>query len=317
VGDRLEELLDDPDANVRAGASAALGYTGRLDLWPVLARALKDQDWRVAYSACLSLAQLKAKGALPSLRAAAESHWYPRVRFTATYAEHQILETEVPLKVLAHVGHGAKQGLDGVQFGSFGGTDYGLSPMDEASVAKLGVVSSLATILPWSRSEWLDPEHKTFEELHPKLYGAIAEETRKAKNGHWSECRLKGMEVRGETTLVALSAGEWVGGLFAVSKDGEASLIVDEDVHELIDWNGRLIALVGMWHMGMDEGRALEITREDGVWSAKFLHAMPGCPWSGGVLPDGRLFANCEGGAVAIGKDGRFEYLGGGTGRGQ
>jgi HEAT repeat protein len=317
LGDRLAELLDDPDANVRTGACAALGYTGRLDLWPVLARALKDQDWRVAYSACISLARLQAKGALPSLRAAAESHWYPRVRFTAIYAEHQILGTEVPLEVPAHVGHGAKRGLDGVQFGSFDSTDYGLSPMDEASVAKLGVFSSLATVMPWSRAEWLSPEQKTFEELHPKLYGAIAEETKKAKNGHWGECRLKGMVERGESTLVALSAGEWVGGLFAVTKEGKASLIVDENVHELIDWNGRLIALVGMWHMGMDEGRALEITQKNGVWSAKFLYAMPGCPWSGGVLPDGRLFANCEGGAVAVGKDGRFEYLGGGTGRGQ
>ena len=189
--------------------------------------------------------------------------------------------------------------------------------MDEASVEKLGVVSSLATVLPWSRSEWSDPQRKTFEELHPRLFGAIAAETKKAKNGHWSDCRLTGMVGRGDTTLVALSAGEWVGGLFAVSKDGKALLIVADDVHELIDWNGRLIALVGMWHMGMDEGRALEITQKDGVWSAKFLYAMPGCPWSGGVLPDGRLFASCEGGAVAIGKDGRFEYLGGGTGRGQ
>lgn len=317
LGERLAELLDDPDANVRAGACAALGYTGRLDLWPVLARALKDHDWRVAYSACLSLARLKAKGALPSLRAAAESHWYPRVRFTATYAECQILGTEVPLEVPAHVGHDAKGVLDEIQFGTFDSTDYRLSPMDEDSVGKLGVVSSLATVLPWSRSEWLDPEQKTFEELHPALFAAISEETEKAKNGHWRECRLKGMVERGESTLVALSAGEWVGGLFAVTQEGKASLIVDENVYELIDWTGRLIALVGMWHMGMDEGKALEITREDGVWSAKFLYAMPGCPWSGGVLPDGRLFANCEGGAVAIGKDGRFEYLGGGTGRGQ
>lgn len=317
LGERLAELLDDPDANVRTGACAALGYTGRLDLWPALARALKDQDWRVAYSACLSLAQLKAKGALPSLRAAAEAHWYPRVRFTAIYAECQILGTEVPLEVPAHVGHGAKGDLDEIQFGTFDSTDYGLSPMDEASVGKLGVVSSLATVLPWSRREWMGPDQKTFEELHPGLYAAIADETEKAKNGHWGECRLKGMAERGETTLVALSAGEWVGGLFAVTKEGKASLIVDENVYELIDWNGRLVALVGMWHMGMDEGKALEITRKDGVWLAKFLYAMPGCPWSGGVLPDGRLFANCEGGAVAIGKDGRFEYLGGGTGRGQ
>lgn len=317
LGERLAELLDDPDANVRAGACAALGYTGRLDLWPALARAARDQDWRVAYSACLSLARLKAKGALPSLRAAAKAHWYPRVRFTATYAEHQILGTEVPLEVPVHVGHGAKRGIDELQFGTFDGTDYSLSPMDEASVGKLGVVSSLAAVLPWSRSEWLDPEQKTFEELHAKLYGAIAEETEKAKNGHWGECRLKGMAERGETTLVALSAGEWVGGLFAVTKEGKASLIVDGNVHELIDWNGRLIALAGIWHMGMDQGKALEITQKDGVWSARFLHAMPGCPWSGGVLPDGRLFANCEGGAVVIGKDGRFEYLGGGTGRGQ
>ncbi len=317
LGDRLAELLDDPDANVRSGACAALGYTGRLDLWPVLARALKDQDWRVAYSACLSLARLQAKGALPSLRAAAESHWYPRVRFTAIYAQHQILGTEVPLEVPAHVGHGTGRGIEEIQFGSFEETDSGLSPMDEASVEKLGVVSPLATVLPWSRSEWSDPQRKTFEELHPRLFGAIAAKTKKAKNGHWSDCRLTGMVERGDTTLVALSAGEWVGGLFAVSKEGEASLMVADDVHELIDWNGRLIALVGMWHMGMDEGKALEITQKDGVWSAKFLYAMPGCPWSGGVLPDGRLFANCEGGAVAISQDGRFEYLGGGTGRGQ
>jgi hypothetical protein len=62
--------------------------------------------------------------------------------------------------------------------------------MDEALVGKLGVVSSLATVLPWSRREWLGPDQKTFEELHPGLHAAIAEETKKARDGDWGECRL-------------------------------------------------------------------------------------------------------------------------------
>jgi hypothetical protein len=65
--------------------------------------------------------------------------------------------------------------------------------------------------------------------------------------------------------------------------------------------------------MGMDRGAVHEVFLEDGKWKARFLYALPGCPVSGGLFPDGRLVANCYGGAVAISKDGRFEYLGSGN----
>lgn len=313
IGDQLVGLLDDKDPNVRLGACRTLGYTNRLDLWPHLTRALKDRDWRVSFSACLGLARWQAKGSLPSLEWLAENHWYPRVRHTAKYAIQRIHGTtptdEQELQIVSPI-----DSPDTIRsffaFG-FGGNMEGAS-LDEAAMAKLRIERPSVKPIVWDVPGDDSAELETFRTLYPELHSAICEADPKGKTGQWGNlCRLTGMLEQDGTTLVAFSAGEWVGGLLSIPAKGEASLLLNENIYQLLDWNGTLVTLSGIYHMGMVDGTVHEIAQENGRWVAKFLHALPGCPWNGGLLPDGRLFANCSDGAVAIGKDGRFEYLSG------
>lgn len=83
-----------------------------------------------------------------------------------------------------------------------------------------------------------------------------------------------------------------------------------------MEWDKRLIAFAGFQHSMTDRGAVYEVAQDAGVWTAKYRFALPGCPQTNvGILPDGRLFANCQGGAVAISADGTFTYLGSGDGR--
>lgn len=305
VGDALVELLDDPEPSVRLGACLTLGYTTRLDLWPHLVRALKDKDWRVSFAACSSLGQLKAKGAEASLDALAKSHWYPRVSHAALAARFLVQGKEPPEEISRHVGFGS--GGEAFFF-DFSSLDRHLQPMDEA---KLGLASpSQRRLVPWGTEEDLNTGAETFMSLHPRLHKAISALPDARSWG--GICRFVSLLERKDVTFVALAAGEWVGGLFAVSAGGEAGTVLKKDITALMEWNGRIVTLSGMDHMGMDEGAVHEVVLKDGKWAAAFLHALPGCPRSGGLLPDGRLVANCNGGAVAIARDGSFEYLGSG-----
>lgn len=305
VGDQLADLLDDPDPGVRLGACRTLGYTTRLDLWPFLAKALKDSDWRVAFAACSSISQLKAKGADASLEALAKSHWYPRVRHAALCARYRIKGEVSPEE---HSRHVSISGDDNDFFFDFSESDILLAPMAEA---KLGLPElDKRERFPWGTEAEKDAGEVSFMTLHPELHRAISASPDAKKWGNI--CRFVDMVEKEETHFVALSAGEWVGGLFSLSGEGKAVTLLKENIAALIEWDNRLVTLSGMYHMGMDEGAVHEVVFKDGEWRARYLYALPGCPISGGLLPDGRLVANCEGGAVAIGKDGRFEYLGSG-----
>ncbi|QJE94848.1 HEAT repeat domain-containing protein [Luteolibacter luteus] len=305
IGDELAELLDDPNANVRLGASRTLGFTGRLDLWPHLARALKDSDWRVAFSACVSLGQLKAKGADVSLENLGKQHWYPRVRHAASYARSLIQGKEPSQEDVRHVGGEASI------FFLYEQEDLSLLPLKESQPAFPPLPKREFII--WGGSGSDNIIEGSFRAKHPELHAAISTLPESRRGGDLTI--LTGILEKEGVNFVALRAGEWVGGLFAVDKMGKASLLIDENIMELLDWNGRIVALGGLSHMGMDHGSLYEVTMEDGKAAAKLLRALPGCPWRGAILPDGRLFANCEGGAVAISSDNTITYLGSGDGR--
>ena len=80
----------------------------------------------------------------------------------------------------------------------------------------------------------------------------------------------------------------------------------------MLKWNGDIVVLAGQSHMGIDYGELLRLSHDGKTWKKEHLHALPGCPQVGLILKDGRLFANCAGGAVAISKNGEIEYLGSG-----
>lgn len=313
----LMALLGDPDPNVRLGACRTLGFTGRPELcWPALAHALKDPDWRVSFSACLSLAQLKDKEAIPALEKLAASHWYPRVRHAAALAVHRIKGT-TPSDEQARFTAGNVAGNKSPEafFFIFGESNGQSSPLGSEAIRKLGANPPGSPFVLWETSDASSDKIPSIKSLHPRLYGSIREASPKATDGTWPpDARASVMTARPGVSFVAVEAGEWVGGLFVIGEDNKATNILDENITALLDWDGRLVALSGIDHMGMSEGAVHEIIPSGDKWTSKMIHALPGCPILGALLPDGRLLANCEGGAVAISKDGKFEYLGSGEG---
>ena len=345
VGESLTELLNDSNPYVRVGACNALGFTGRVDLWPKLVAALKDDDWRVSFCTCLGLARLKAAGALPSLEELGRNHWYPKVRDAADYATI-VLKDGSPSKAQKE------------RFGSFGYDEdwrivmeFGLLRLDDQrDVYPVSREFERAVIkrdrrLPWdtyntgdnsealssegvSRLRWdtrdtgekksgpsdMSPSAKqeapTFRNRYPAEYAAVSAVT--GKDQSWERilfCELTGRQEREGEALLAFHGGrDSYGGLFVVTA-GRARLILNRHVENLIEWDGRIVALTSI---DLDDGVVVEILREKEGWDVRPLHALPGEPIQSGIWPDGRLFVNTRGGGVIIGKDGAFEFMGSG-----
>ena len=323
---RLVELLDNRDANVRLGACRTLGYLGKIDVWPHLGRMLKAEDWRIAHSAALSLTQLGAEGGRPLLESCRENHWYPRVRHVADYALRRLAggdATEIDSKRLGPATHGAK--LEAA-FDSYDWKDEFLKPLDDLSHLALPVRKEKPeSILYFARPEneeyakvleAMEGGRRTLEISHSDIYRAILAGAPEAVE-QWKRLerfgpRVIAMVEEADTTVVAIAAGEWHGGIFVVKKGEPAKLVYGGFIRFMFRWNREIVVLSGLTHMGIDQGAVYRIAPDGDGWQARFLYALPGCPQFGCVLADGRLLANCMGGAVAITPDGEFEYLGSG-----
>ncbi len=349
LAERLIALLDDPDPNVRLAACRTLGYLGDLNAWPHLCRMLKAEDWRIAYSAALSLTQLKALASRPSLKFCRDHYWYPRVRYAADFALRRLAEVDATKADRDRLGPTVNAKNLESAFGTFDFHDGQLRPLDDlASIPGLTLPAKDAEMkdsLYFARPQ--DPEIAKRDDMqgspdltlpreqelaqarqsvyagipslqtnHPPLYQAIVQGAPEAikdwKNVGLFGPRVIAIEYETDTTFVAIAAGEWYGGLFVIEPGQNARWIFKDFLKTLLRWNGHLITLSGMSHMGMDYGTVHRVVRDGTKWKTEFLYALPGCPQFGSVLADGRLFANCEGGAVAISPNGKFEFLGSG-----
>jgi len=349
LAERLIALLDDPDPNVRLAACRTLGYLGDLNAWPHLCRMLKAEDWRIAYSAALSLTQLKAVASRPSLKFCRDHYWYPRVRYAADFALRRLAEVDATKADQDRLGPTVNAKNLESAFGTFDFHDGQLRPLDDlASIPGLTLPAKDAEMkdsLYFARQQ--DPEIAKRDDMqgtpdltlpreqelaqarqsvyagipslqtnHPPLYQAIVQGAPEAikdwKNVGLFGPRVIAIEHEADTTFVAIAAGEWYGGLFVIEPGQNARWIFKDFLKTLLRWNGHLITLSGMSHMGMDYGTVHRVVRDGTKWKTEFLYALPGCPQFGSVLADGRLFANCGGGAVAISPNGKFEFLGSG-----
>jgi hypothetical protein len=97
AGDAAMALLASPQPGIRAMAAASLGYVRYQPAQQALQRVLADPaDVYASAFAALALGRLGDRAALPGLRRAASSYWYPPVRDYATAAIEQI-EHPAPL----------------------------------------------------------------------------------------------------------------------------------------------------------------------------------------------------------------------------
>jgi hypothetical protein len=92
---------------------------------------LKAEDWRIAYSAALSLTQLKAVASRPSLKFCRDHYWYPRVRYAADFALRRLAEVDATKADRDRLGPTVNAKNLESAFGTFDFHDGQLRPLDD------------------------------------------------------------------------------------------------------------------------------------------------------------------------------------------
>lgn len=324
LADRLIGLLDDENPNVKLGACRTLGFLGVTEAEPHLARMLEEQDWRVVFMAIQSLKQLESKKSRVALEKCHKNYWYPKVRRLAGMA-------------LGTNESGAnKDGFDpfnlepnpSASFFAYDDECEHLHPLDDLKDVEL--IEN--EFVPKTDYFFALPEDKDLlngfieghrpeflEATHPKVYGAIVtlvpEVVKKWMRGGGFGPRVIGLDRRKGETVVVLGDDGSDSGVFLIEEGKPAEWVFRNTVRKVFRWNGDLVVLSGGSDWGEERGEVHRIVKLDDKWKKEFLYALPGWPESGGELKDGRLFANCSSGAVAIDAQGKFEYLGSGSGK--
>ncbi len=79
--------------------------------------------------------------------------------------------------------------------------------------------------------------------------------------------------------LVGKDGGEFGGGLFFIGLDGGLLVVRDRiNVRSIIEYNGKLLAIEGLAHLGSYSGQILEIFKEGDRWSCRLLTTLVDAP---------------------------------------
>lgn len=293
VGPRVFRWLNDPNWETRIMAARTLGAIGYKDARKSVQELLSSKaDWRLAYVATKSLADLQATESIPALEEASRKHWFPIVR------------------------HAAKDALRSLQYGDelegHGGTaagdlmDFVFVDRDELSIED----DDLKGLKPRKRGAGERTSFGAFQQRQPALAQKFIEI--RNTNGEWmlkDSGSIIEFPIDGGLLLGA-AAGEWVGGLHYAPKDGEHRRLLHKNVSGIEKWKGRIFVASGTNHMGMNEGIIHEVSIEDGKVALVPWFVLPGLPTSMWVTEDEKLIVACVGGTLAFSGKGEFRYFG-------
>lgn len=79
--------------------------------------------------------------------------------------------------------------------------------------------------------------------------------------------------------LVARDAGEWGGDINFVRRDGHVDTVFEGNCKGFVTLDGKLFALTGLAHMGMDGGALVKLSVEGESWHATPIVELPHSPW--------------------------------------
>lgn len=79
-------------------------------------------------------------------------------------------------------------------------------------------------------------------------------------------------------SLLGTNNGEWGGTLSVVDTDGTATVLVPDNVVQLLPEQDALFAFTGLAHLGSDRGAVYRIADQDGQVTAQKLTLLPGAP---------------------------------------
>lgn len=108
--------------------------------------------------------------------------------------------------------------------------------------------------------------------------------------------------------LVGEDKGEWGGSIKFMPDTGKDYTLVEENFQGFYTLEGRLFALTGLAHMGIDEGAIYEIIFRDGRWAADGIAKLDGCPEAFSIV-DNMLYLVTSNSLSTVSADGMIETL--------
>lgn len=303
AGDVVLSLLDDDSPPIRIAAAETLGAIKYKEAVPKLIELLNDKtDVNLNAAASESLGRLRDGYASSALEFTAKNHWYPVVRRSAEKALRNLKSgTEYPLEKRKFF---SDSNING--FGSYEITTCKKITLKEIAESKdtklykdhadekLKVLSYRSEILGYGASD--EEEQKA---ANP---GGIIEVNDDNIVEHRTPItQVPELALRTERGwLVGSDRGEW-GGELAYIEDGESpKIILSENVEDIYKLGDRYIAVSGLVHLVVNQGKIYAITPTKDGWTAAPWRALPGAPESSWMVETGELLVNTVGGGSIL-----------------
>jgi len=288
IGPRVLRWLDNPNWETRVMSARALGVIGYADAREPLEELLASKvDWRLAYVAAKSLADLQQAESIPALEKVSREHWFPIVRHAAKNA----------LRNLQHgddlENHGATDAGHLV--------DYVFIDRDKLSIK----VDDLKKLEARKSSIGKRTSFSDFQKHKPTLAKKFIKIRDTNGEGMLSNIIEFPMD---HGVLLGASAGEWIGGLHYAPKDGKYQRLLQKNISGIERWKKRVFVASGTYHMGMNEGVIHEVIVKDDKVALVPWFILPGLPTSMWVTEDEKLVVACIGGTLAFTDVNEFHY---------
>lgn len=283
AGPRAMRWLDAPDWDARVMAARALGTIGYAEARPHLEELLKSQrDWRLAYAATLSLADLDDERSIPALESAATGHWMPVVREKARAALASI-SANIPFQRSRRV---LGDQVDWQRFAVRPGERSVLGERKQSNVRKQAFAA--------------------FEKQNPEAAAKFLRVRDRAGGAMVSP--ISSLRVA-SGLLLGAQAGEWVGGLQFHPDSGEAVEILPWDVTAIEIWRGTILVAANGPSWNMNRGMCFEVSLTSDGASIQPWFVLPGDALDLWQSKQGALVIECVGGVLVFSDDDEFRFL--------
>jgi len=297
VGPRvLTWAKNHPNKSYRPVAVRALGAIGYHEARVPLEGFLHDRtDWRNAYSATKSLAQLGDAESIPALEKAAREHWFPPVRESARNAVEVIRGTAE----LTEHGQSEIMRL----------TYYAYVPREQLTLPK----SDIPGLKKAAPSDATRVSAEEFAAANGELYEEIKKlspQNESNKESWLSIASVSTLPVGG-TTYYGVGGNDYGGALVARTVDGKLHFLEDDSIEVLVKWKDAVWMAAGVRTYG-NRGELYRVAEDHGKFEVTENFVLPGKPTAMWVTEDNKLVVECLGGTMVFESMVTFDYHGSG-----
>lgn len=305
AGPVVTRLLQHEDGAMRTAAARTLGFIGYRDASSELIEALTaPEDVRLNWAAAESLGRLRAEDAADALRAVAATHWYPPVRRAATKAIEHIqsgtdYESEwhpdnFPFEFFEYEHIGSDEKTCAKPLVSRSDVPRAKKLTMEHDAVKLRALAYTVTQVSYGPREPPEPLKDGATTIVKLTPDNMVEHRKEIQEVPHVALRVDG------GWLVGGNRGEWGGELVFIDDAGASSKLLEENVEDIHRLGDRIVALTGLAHLSMNEGKVIEVERVGGHWKTRMWRALPGAPQGSWLAGTGEILVDTAGGGSVL-----------------